>query len=190
MLPQWSWYTPRLAPEPPPPEVPLDRFAFLRRDDGAWLLESPLAGARLSFDDLTALAAPVVRRFLAAAGFLEAPPETGDGDPRRTALAQWEFHDLLFHMHHRVGWHRDPMGALFPYIGRVEPLPAVRPAWRASASRWPVRPPGARSPSPRCLERRRSERVYDEEHRISLRDLGFLLDRAVRVRSSGNPLHR
>ena len=184
VLPQWSWYTPRLAPEPPPPEVPLDRFACLRRDDGAWLLESPLAGARLSFDDLATLAAPVVRRFLAAAGFLAAPPETGDGDLRRAALAQWEFHDLIFHMHHRVGWHRDPMGALFPYIGRIEPLPAVRPAWPGERIALARAPSESGEPFASVLERRRSERVYDEDHPISLRDLGVLLDRAVRVRSS------
>ena len=182
LLPQQSSFLPSLAPRAPAAEAELDRFACLRRDQGAWLLESPLAGARLRFGDLAALDAPVVRRALAAAGFLDAA--AARDEPRRTALAQWEFHDLLLHAHHRGGWHRDPIGAMFPFIDEIAPLPATRPPW-----------PGERIPLDRApddsgrksfvevLERRRSERSYDEARPISLRDLGALLDRAARIRS-------
>ena len=180
--PQQESYVPVLAPEAPPPEAGLDRFALLRREGGAWLLESPLSGARISMPDPSALEAPVVRRALAAAGFLETEhPAT---DPRRDALVQWEFHDLVFHFHHRRGFHRDPFGGMFPYIGEIEPPPAERPPWPGE------RIPLARAPNEKgdepfaaVLERRRSERQYDESRPISLRDLGALFDRAARIRS-------
>ena len=182
ILPQWEAFTPALAPRTPAEEVGLDRFACLRREGEAWLLESPLAGCRFQLADLGALDAPLVRRALDAGGFLA--PRDGETESRDAALAQWEFHDLLFHTHHRQGWHRDPFGAAFPFIGEIEPLPAVRPSW-----------PGARIPLPRAsndtgaelfasvLERRRSERLYDESQPIGLGDLGALLDRTARIRS-------
>ena len=184
ILPQWMSYTPALSPEVPTAEAEIDRFACLRRDGDAWLLESPLAGARLRLDDLAALDAPVVRRALDAAGFLDTAPWS---EQRRTSLAQWEFHDLLLHAHHRVGWHRDPIGAMFPFIGEIDPPPAIRHPW-----------PGERIPLARAsndtgqepfasvLQRRRSERFYDESRPISLRDLGALLDRAARIQSFEN----
>ncbi len=181
-LAQLDGEVPALAPEAPPAEAALRRFACLRREDGAWLLEAPLTGLRFMFSDLAALDAPVVRRALAAAGFLEGTaPES---DARREALEQWEFHDLMFHGHSRRGWHNDPFGAVFPYIGRLDPPPAIRPPWpgaRIGLPRAPNEP--AREPFADVLDRRRSERVYDETRPIALRDLGALLDRAARVRS-------
>lgn len=181
VLPQWESFVPTLAPTAPAASVQLDRFACLRRVDSAWLLESPLCGARLSFADLGALEDPLVRRFLSGVGFLEA--EHTLADPRREALAQWEFHDLLLHMHHQVGWHRDPIGAMFLFIGRIEPAPAVRAPWpgeRIELARAPDETGAAAFAS--VLQRRRSERFYDEDHRISVRDLGVLLDRSARIR--------
>ncbi len=202
IVPQRPSFTPALAPAAP--DAPLDRFACIRRDGGAWLLESPLAGARFRFDRLAALDAPIVRRALAAAGFLETrqppagarsapPPATGKSDgtaaepgpdaARRDALAQWEFHDLLFHAHSRGGWHRDPLGAGFSFIGEIEPLPAARPPWPGTPIPLARAPAGGESFAA-VLERRRSERYYDEAHPISRDDLGALLDRAARIRSS------
>ena len=178
VLPQQPSFAPALAPDVP--EAPLGRFACLRRDGGAWLLEAPLAGARFRFDDLGAMDAPIVRRALDAAGFLETG--TPDG-ARRDALALWEFHDLLFHARSRDGWRREPSGAAFQYIGEIDPLPAARPPWPGT----PI--PLARAPAGResfaaVLERRRSERYYDEAHPISRDDLGALLDRSARIRAS------
>ena len=184
ILPQQASFTPALAPEAPPAEAALDRFACLRRDGGAWLLESPLVGARLRFDALAALEAPVVRRVLHAAGFLDT---ASCNEERRTALAQWEFHDLQLHVHHRVGWHYDPIGGMFPFIGEIEPPPALRSPW--PGKRIPLaRVPNdlGREPFASVLERRQSERIYDEARPISLRDLGALLDRAARIRSFEN----
>lgn len=187
MVPQTYHFAPALAPEAPPPEAELHRFACMRRDAGAWLVESPLAGVRFLLAELPALRAPVVRRALAAAGFLDAGPPASE--ERRTALAQWEFHDLLLHAHHRVGWHRDPIGGQFPFVGKIDPLPGVRPPWpgeRIPLRRAPAAAGGESFAS--VLERRRSERVYDESRPVSRDDLGALLDRAARVRSVNTAL--
>ena len=181
LIPQRETFVPALDPVPDP-SVPLDRFAFIRRDDGRWLLESPLVGARLTFADLGALDAPVVRSALAAAGFLEAAPKAGS--PRREALRMWEFHDLAFHSHHRLGGHRDPNGGLFPYVDEIDPAPAVRPPWtgeRIALCRVPD--DFGRESFADVLHRRRSFRTYDEDHQISVADVGALLHRSARVRS-------
>ena len=180
VLPQWTSFVPALAPEAPKARTQLDRFACLRRDDGAWLLESPLVGARLRFSDLAALDSPVVRRALDAAGFLETAPRN---EPRRAALAQWEFHDLLCYTHQRDGWHRDPVGGMYPYIDQIEPLPAIRPPWPGERIELARAADGGESFAS-VLARRRSERLYDETRPISLDDLGALFDRVARIRSS------
>lgn len=176
-------------PSLPAASDPLHRFALLRRDGGAWLLESPLCAARLRFDDIQALDRPLARRALAGAGFLQSAGE-GRNARQLEALRQWDFHDLLFHCRSRNGWHRDPFGGLYPYIGEIEPPPAIRPRWPGEAIPLPRAPAGADEPFARVLERRRSEREYDESRPISLADLGALLDRCAASRSSStNPVY-
>ena len=183
LLPQWDGWAPKLAAEAPPAGAELDRFACLRRGDGGWLVESPLCGARVRLAGLADLDAPIVRRALAGSGFLAGAPGDGGG-ARGEALTQWEFHDLLFHTHSRRGFHRDPMGASFPYIGQIPPPPARRDRWpgeRIALARAPNDTGGESFAE--VIERRRSIRHYDESRPISARDLGALLDRAARVRS-------
>ncbi len=194
IVPQWSSFVPALASHLPLAGCPLDRFACIRRAGGTWVVESPLCGARVTLTDLGAFDAPLVRRALAAAGFLETgPPEN---DSRQLALAQWEFHDLLFHTHHRMGWHRDPAGGIFPFIGEIDPLPARRQPWPGDSIELPRAPDDFGWESfASVLDRRRSERYYDENHPVALKDLGTLLDRVARIRSSrvisiGNPQER
>lgn len=184
ILPQGPGFVPRLATEPPPSDAEPNRFACIRRAQAAWLIEIPMAGARVRIMNLQALDLSLVRRALAAIGYFDAGDWAEVGDHRQTALDQWEFHDLLFHAHHRVGWHRDPMGPHFPFIGEIDPLPAVRERW-----------PGRRIPLKKAssddagesfasvLRRRRSERSYNETRLVSIDDLGTLLDRAARVRA-------
>ncbi len=182
LFPQWDNHVPRLADAAPPPEIGLDRFACLRRAGEGWLLESPLAGVRLRLPDPGRLEVPLVRRALAAEGFLETA-RSGADSPRQTALRQWEFHDLLFHWHQRPGWHSDPSGAGFPFIGEVAPQPAVRPPWPGRRVALPNAPEEAGGNLlTQVLERRRSVRTYDETHPISFANLGALLDRAARIR--------
>ena len=175
-------FVPSLGAEPAATDM-LDRFALLRRDSGAWLLESPLSGARIRMRDLGALENPLVRRALAGAGFLR-PGQDGRGGLQSEALEQWEFHDLVFHCRSRGGWHRDDFGAAFAHIGEIEPPPAVRPVWPGDRLPLPRAPaPAADEPFASVLERRRSERKYDESQPISKADLGALLDRCAAVRS-------
>ena len=179
LLPQWESYEPALAAAPPPAARQLDAFALLRRAEGGWLLESPLAGARLAFADLAALDAPLVRRALAGCGLLQAEAAA---EPRATALRQWEFHDLLFHTHSRFGWHRDPYGGQFPYIGEIDPPPAERPPWPGERIALARAPEDDDEGFVSVLTRRRSERIYDEEQPITLEQFGQLLDRVARIR--------
>ena len=180
VLPQRSAFVPILAEDLPDPGAKLDRFASIRRDGDAWLVESPFGSARVRLPHLESINDPLVRRALTSAGILETcrPPH----DSLRQALAQWEFHDLVFHAHHRDGWHHDPMGLLCPFIDELDAPATVRACW-----------PGERIPLPQAptelggesfvsvLKRRRSVRSYDEEHPISIRDLGIVLDRAARI---------
>lgn len=183
IVPRWSAFVPVLPPHAPPGEHRIDRFAYIRRDGVAWTVESPLSGARLTMTDLAALEAPVVRRALAGAGLLEnGPPEN---EARQRALAQWEFHDLLFHVRHREGWHRCPVGGKFPFIGEIDPLAARRPPWPGERIELPLaRDASDKKSFASVLGRRRSERVYDEAEPITLQDLGALLDRVARIRST------
>lgn len=182
VVPQWRDYVPTLARRLPPAGSRLHRFACLRDGGAEWLLESPLCGARLRLPNLAALEAPLVRRALAGCGFLDEAPGP-ESDARRDALAQWEFHDLLFHVRHRGGWHRDPVGASAPFSGKIAPLPAERPAWPGEAIELPrADGTGGAESFARLLQRRRSHRRYDESRPISLSDLGMLLDRCARVR--------
>ena len=184
IAPQWSSYVPSLAPSVPPADCSLHRFACLRRADHAWLLESPLCGARILLPCLAALDIPLVRRAVAAAGFMERESTERDSDQRFEALRQWEFHDLLFHTHQRKGWHRDMIGAHFPFIGSIDPLPARRPPWpgecialvRASH-------PGHEGSFAAVLERRQTLRCYEGNRPVSVDDLGALLDRSARIRT-------
>ena len=110
-----------------------------------------------------------------------------DADP---TLRQWSFHDLLFHSRSRLGRHDEDFGAMFPFIGDLEPQPAVRPLPEG---------PRVRLPRPELsgllkrdatltavMEARRSIRDYDERP-PTLADLGELLYRAARVRATLGP---
>ena len=181
IVPQRPSFVPSLSADVPANARSLDRFALLRRQDGSWVLESPLVGARFLLADLDSLDRPAVRCALSAAGFLDA--SHAPDDPGTVALAQWEFHDLLMHHHHRGGRHRDPIGATFPFIGEIDPLPARGPAWPGPPIPLPSASPSSSENSfSSVLERRRSERTCDPTRPITLDALGALLDRAARAR--------
>ncbi len=183
IVPQWASFVPSLASRTPPIEDRLQRFVCVRRSGDAWLVESPLCGARLVLADLSALDAPLVRRALAAAGFLQ--EARAENDSRQEALRQWEFQDLLFHTHQRRGWHRDMLGADFPFVGEIDPPPAERPSWPGERIELPrASVDSGREAFASVLERRRTVRRFDDSRPISVRELGALLDRSARIRSS------
>ena len=183
IVPQWASFVPSLAARTPPIEDRLQRFAFVRRSGNSWLVESPLCGARLALADLGALDAPLVRRALASAGFLQ--EARMESDSCQDALKLWEFQDLLFHTHQRRGWHRDMLGAHFPFAGEIDPLPAERPSWPGVRIRLPRAPVDSGGESfASVLERRRTVRRFDDSRPISVQELGALLDRSARIRSA------
>ncbi len=180
IVPQQEGHVPSLSPEVPDPEIGLDRFACLRRAEGSWILESPISGVRLYFQQLQDLDSPLVRRLLKSERFLEA--ESTESLAYQNAARMWEFHDLHFHWRNRAGGYSDPMGGVYPFIGQIDPLPAVRPKW--SGKRIPL--PAASEDIPshslsEVLKRRRSHRKYDESRLITLEKLGVLLDRTARI---------
>ena len=190
----------------------LSRFACCRRDERGLLVESPLGHAQVRLEGPAAIAAfgalaearapeelaprapglgeEGARLFMAlleSAGALvalsgdEAAAE--EADPR---LAQWDFHDLLFHSRSRLGRHSNPYGGTYPHKGRFEPLPAAKPT-PDDAIALPApdleRLADHDRPFSAVLESRRSLREHGERP-LTLAQLGELLYRAARVQKA------
>jgi SagB-type dehydrogenase family enzyme len=197
-----------------PAEAPLrlSPFACCRRDGDAMIVESPLAPARVvlhdplaalvlatlatapapesSFSGFDGLPAEACQTFLAmlwSAGALE-PAGADPASPLARALAQWEFHDLLFHARVRQGRHNRPYGGRLPFVGAIEPLPAIKPPM--PGERIPLPRPNLDAlsehdmPLSRALETRRSARDFGDPP-ITLEQLGEFLYRVGRVTSTG-----
>jgi SagB-type dehydrogenase family enzyme len=193
-----------LEPEPPPRHqlLRLSRFAYLRREGVALVLESPRVRARTHLAPdalplLAALAAPIPVReaagpearalvaLLARAGLLVASDTAGDtGEERHPALRLWEFHDLLFHTRTRRPQRGQPLGATYRLAGRAPPPVAIVPP-RAPVLPLPRPDLGSLTredpPFASVLEHRRSERRYGTPP-LDHVQLGELLFRAARVR--------
>ena len=189
----------RYGPEPrgsAPDRLVLSRFAYLRREGGSLVAESPLAHSYLIVHEagaplLSRLAAPLDRAGLDAEersgvdllweeGFLSAAEEDEDPD-----LVPWEFHDLLFHARSRSGRHRNRYGGTYPFQGVSEPLPAIK-APMSDETIDLDRPDLERLmredlPFTRVLEERRSLREPGERP-VTARELGEFLYRSSRVR--------
>ena len=196
--------------------VRLSRFAYWRRDGDTLVLETPLVPVRTLLhgpSGAAALAALVHPRscrelcllmegldeetahafldILTRAGIVAEVDEDGnlveDADP---ALAQWEFHDLLFHTRSRPGRHDYPFGGTFRFLGAIAPLPAVKPKMSADvvALHVPDLTDVEKSDPPftRVLETRRSVRRYGE-HPMSGRQLGEFRYRVARLRLTLEP---
>ena len=192
----------------PPPDRPLalSRFAYLRREGNALVLESPLAHARVVLDDprsaalAAALAEPGTPPDLAAraglpteaaarllalfagAGMLD---PAGSAEP--PALRSWEFHDLLFHARSRKGRSDAPFGATYRFAGRLDPPPALASVGRGELYDLYRPDPGQLGagdpPLAQVQERRRSIRTYGPQP-ISARELGEFLYRVARAEES------
>ncbi len=75
-----------------------------------------------------------------ANGWLVEVDDQGRASEDGDEFAPWEFHDLLFHVHSRRGRNPHPVGATYPWRGRLEaepafvddvcerPIPLLRPA--------------------------------------------------------------
>ena len=198
-----------LGPAPPPDRAHLlSRFAYLRREGGDLVLESPLAHARVVLDDplsaalVGALARPStasdlagraglpaeavsrILALLAGAGMLDpGGPDAAGHEP--AALRSWEFHDLLFHARTRKGRCDAPFGATYRLADRLDPPPALKPGGGGEGYEL-FRPDLGRlecgdPPLAWVQERRRSVRAYGVDP-ISARELGEFLFRVARAK--------
>jgi SagB-type dehydrogenase family enzyme len=174
----------------------LSRFAFLHRVAGELVVESPRSDGRVILHDpraagllfATSTPAAVTTDSLLAllwhCGLL-----VPGGEEEAGPLATWEFHDLLFHAHSRAGRQHELYGATWPFVGVLDPAPAVKPPPVGDAA--PLfRPDLARleltdPPLAQVMENRRSLRAYAAEP-LSAEQLGEFLYRVGRVKEVGS----
>jgi SagB-type dehydrogenase family enzyme len=189
--------------------VVLSRFAYMRRRAGEMVLESPRAGALFKICNpqiaaaLAALSVPQkIKRLRQQHGFpgLELLAllvdsqilfkiDAAGGDGLRPAegdddLVVWDFHDLLFHTRSTEGRHANPSGGLYPHVGFISPLPAVRQPWPGQKiDLVSAAPSQAISPAAKLLRERHSTRSFDDRRPITLAELARFLDGSARVQS-------
>ena len=183
--------------------VSLSRFAYQRSHEGGMVLESPLSKFRVKLLDWQASAILAQLTQPQSLRQVTPPPQVGpetayqflnllwatgflDLEAEAPALKLWEFHNLLFHSRCRQGRHnyptRDIAGSLdvwdeFPVVkppmsGQIVPLPqlsidAIRQRDKTLTT---------------AIEKRESIREYDENHPITIEQLGELLYRSARVK--------
>jgi SagB-type dehydrogenase family enzyme len=180
--------------EGPPPARPmrLSRFAYVRRDGAALVLESPetpcraiLTGAgtswltRVAESETLAPAGDPLQALFWRAGFLE-PADDAQSDERAT----WEFHDRLFHVASRGGRDAVSLGGTYRFADRLAPPPAIAPPVSAESIALPrPEPAGIAARSDRLsvvMDRRRSLREYATEP-LGLEQLSEFLFRVARI---------
>ncbi|HKV39141.1 MAG TPA: SagB family peptide dehydrogenase [Blastocatellia bacterium] len=191
----------------------LSRFAYCRREGANTVLETPLGQAQIILHDwratalISMLAEPravselldrwpgmdddVIAgcfQLLLNARALAAASEDTDMEEDNPALAQWSFHDLLFHSRSRYGRHNNPYGATFRHINSIQPLPAVKPVGvgpRIELHRPNLPQLDLSDPSlVHVMETRRSIYEYGQQP-ITIEQLGDFLFRVARVKSQG-----
>lgn len=187
----------------------LSRFAYIRNNQGQMILESPLGFTRLTLHAsranaiLATLAQPKTAQelaradgldeetalmfltFLSNAQALTNPTDEGQTDEETSpTLGLWDFHDLLFHSRSRLGRHNNLYGGTFRGRGKFQPLPLVKPAMSTEVIALPKPDMEQLYQNDRSLtsvlEERRSVRNYDQDHPITLQQLGEFLYRSAR----------
>lgn len=192
----------------------LSRFAYLRCSRQQFVLECPLAHAKILLHDqrmmalLHTLSKPCrLADLYRHSGGLSAESVTGfltlllvckslcvqSSDKSRTeaqqsvpdTLAQWEFHDLLFHSKSRKGRHDGSYGATYRFR-QIEPLPAVKaPMSNEAIGLYKPNIEALKQndlPFTRVLEGRQSIRKHGEQP-ITAQQLGEFLYRTTRLKA-------
>lgn len=151
----------RLPPAGAPAAPRLSRFAVLRRDGDALLLESPLCPAVVEVHHpgvlallhgfgppgdagLPAAAGAELTALLAWYGLVH---EAADEEAPDLATEQWSPHELWFHARSRAGHHDLPYGATGWAQGRFPAPPAGNDAWPGPLVPLPSPPPGSLTPA-------------------------------------------
>jgi SagB-type dehydrogenase family enzyme len=189
----------------------LSRFAFMRRRGAEMVVESPRAGALFKICDpkiAAAIATLSTPRQIKALRQQEGFPgvellallldcqilfKVGAGRENALRLAEgdyslalWDFHDLLFHTRSTKGRHSNPLGGVYPYVGVIPPLPAVRPSWpgkNVDLRKFSAADPETTSPVAKLLRERHSTRGFDDQRPIALAELAQFLNGTARVLS-------
>jgi SagB-type dehydrogenase family enzyme len=188
----------------------LSRFAYIRRRGNEIVLESPRAGALFRICDPTiatgiaALSSPQsLKRLARQRNFpgiellallvdcqIVFKVDTSKNSSLRQVegdhnLVTWDFHDLLFHARSTEGRQANPLGGIYPHVGVVPPLPAVRPPWAGKTIDLRNVSAAAEETSPfaRLLHERHSTRVFDSQRPITVAELSRFLENTARVRS-------
>lgn len=190
----------------------LSRFVYSRRESNQLVIETSLCSVQVilhdwrgavlffllskpqSFRDLAKLDIDIqieaVTQFLSLLLSLKMLVEvrsdstTNEDD---SCLAQWDFHDLLFHSRSRKGRHNNPHGGTYRFINRFSPLPVVKP--QMSKDIIDLYKPNIESlklmdiPFTRVLEQRISVRRHSEEL-ITIQQLGEFLYRSARLKKT------
>nr|WSW66335.1 SagB family peptide dehydrogenase [Streptomyces sp. NBC_00995] len=187
-----------LRPAPAGP-ARLTRHVVIRPAEGGLALQGPgsplsvrLPGAGAGF--LARLStwtdrvpAPLLR-LLATAGALAAGSPEHDPESASRADAQWDPVDLAFHLRTRIPGSAPGYGGTYRHADRFEPLPVAVPP--GEGPRVPLPVPdldaiAAKDPSlTQVLEERSSIREHDADAPLTLAQLGELLYRTVRIRST------
>jgi SagB-type dehydrogenase family enzyme len=189
----------------------LSRFAYMRRRGNKMVLESPRSGALFEICDpkiattLTMLSTPRQVSWLRRQdGFpgvellallvdcqilFKIDPAQGSGlrpEEGDNNLVLWDFHDLLFHTRSTEGRHANPLGGLYPYVGVIPPLAAVRPRWpgkKIDLRKFLAAYSEAISSTAKLLRERHSTRSFDDQQPITLAELSQFLTSTVRIHS-------
>ena len=183
----------------------LSRFAYLRREESLFILQSPLSSATIVFHDsriltlIHLLAAP--RYFEEVLAFdLGLSPEIAStavqilnrygficpkNQEEQPSFKQWEFHDLLFHTRSRIGRYSENSGATFRFLNTLCPAPPIKSHESSHFIR--LYKPDLEKlkshdlPFTHVLEQRRSIRIHGDPP-ISLKQMGEFLFRSARIR--------
>ena len=192
----------------------LSRFAFMRRRGAEMVFELPRAGALFKICDPKIVAAIAmlstpqqIKQLRQQEGFpgvellallldCQILFKVGAGGQSGLRLAEgdhslvlWDFHDLLFHARSTKGRHGNPIGGVYPYVGIISPLPAVRPSWpgkKVDLRKFLAAHPEAISPVAKLLRERHSTYSFDNQRPITLAELAQFLDGTARVLSRSN----
>ncbi|MGE5656396.1 MAG: PatA/PatG family cyanobactin maturation protease [Actinomycetota bacterium] len=181
--------------------VALSRFAYQRPYEGTMVLESPLSKFRVKLLDWRASAILAQLAQPQSLGAVTPPPYLGaetayqfvnllwaadflTADSEPPSLQLWDFHNLLFHSRSRSGRHDYPLQKIdqdqwtdFPVVkppmsDQIVPLP--RPNLEALKCN--------DATLTEAIEARQSVRQHDDNHPITIEQLGEILYRAARVK--------
>ncbi|TVU52232.1 MAG: PatA/PatG family cyanobactin maturation protease [Arthrospira sp. PLM2.Bin9] len=184
-------------------KVSLSRFAYQRSHAGGMVLESPLSKFRVKLLDWRSSAILAQLAQPQPLGWVTPPPQIGAEtayqflnllwatgfltvEVEAPELKLWEFHNLLFHSRCRQGRHDYPTGDIAASLDIWDEFPVVKPPMSGQIVPLPQLSIDAIRQRDKTLttaiEKRASIREYDENHPITVEQLGELLYRTARVK--------